>query len=147
MPSIALPTASIARVLLLNPWFAALDADTRNDLVAAAEPVQLPRGGVVFRQGELSTGFYGLVHGALCVSTVSETGREAVLTVLEPGHWFGEASALDGLPRSHDVVACSDARLLRVGRDDFNRLMLRSGFARAIALLQAHYLRTVFAML
>lgn len=144
MPPLA-PAAQ--RSLARNPWFAALDGETRAELLSAGETVRLRHGEFVFRQGDATTGFYVLTSGTLRVSTVSEGGREAVLAVLEAGNWFGEASALDGLPRTHDVAAWGDASLLMVDRAAFDRLMQRSGFARAIALLQARYMRAVFAML
>lgn len=139
--------APIPRALLRDPWFAALDAHAQCELLAASTPLHLRHGEYAFRQGDVSTGFYGLASGVVRVSTLSESGREAVLAVLPAGHWFGEASALDGLPRTHDVAAWGDVQLLLVGPEAFERLMARSGFAHAIALLQARYMRAVFAML
>lgn len=145
--SMPIPDASTPRTLLRDSWFASLDPDSRHALLAAGEALHLRHGEFVFRQGDDSTGFYGLASGMLRVSTLSENGREAVLAVLEAGSWFGEASALDGQPRTHDVAAWGDVQLLRVGREAFDRLMGRAPFARAVALLQARYMRAVFAML
>jgi CRP-like cAMP-binding protein len=146
-PAMSTPDPFLLQAMSANPWFAALDEATRLDLLSCGEPVSLRRGEFVFRQGDEGPHFYGLVSGLLRVSTLSETGAEAVLAVLEAGTWFGEASPLDGLPRTHDVAAWEDVTLLRVGHGDFDRLMQRNGFARAIALLQARYMRAVFAML
>jgi len=137
----------LLRPLSADPWFGALDLATRRELLAGAERLRLLPGSFVFRQGDETAGFYGLVGGLLRVSTLREDGREAVLAVLEPGNWFGEASALDGLPRTHDVSAAGRVELLCVAPENFQRLMRRNGFAQAIALLQARHARAIYALL
>lgn len=146
-PAAVQPELSLPRALAANPWFAALDPVIRRELLSHGKPVMARHGEFIFRQGDVDQGFYGLVSGKLRVSTLSDNGREAVLALLEAGSWFGEASTLDGLPRTHDVVAWGEVELLYVGPEAFARLMQRNGFAHAIALLQARYMRAVFAML
>ena len=53
----------------------------------------------------------------------------------EAGSFFGELSALDGVPRSADAVASADARLLRLDRDDLLSF-LEEAPALAIGLAQ-----------
>jgi CRP/FNR family transcriptional regulator, cyclic AMP receptor protein len=141
------PEHPLLHPLSADPWFGALELQTRHDMLACGELLYLRHGEFVFRQGDLGAGFYGLLSGGLRVSTLREDGREAVLAVLEAGNWFGEASALDGLPRTHDVAALGDVALHVIGQDEFQHLLRHHDFARAIALLQARHLRAVYAML
>lgn len=129
------------------PWFGILDLDDRKMLLADAMPLHLRIGEYVFRQGDRPNGFYAVVQGTLKGSTLLENGREAILGLLEPGIWFGEVSMIDGLPRSHDVVALGDSTVLRIGPEIFTNLLHRNSFARSIALLQAARTRSLYALI
>ncbi len=137
----------LAARMLGNPWFAALPADIRDELLAAGKPKRLNGGEFVFRQGDAGGTFYGLVAGTLKVSTLRADGKEAILGLLEPGNWFGEASALDGLPRIHDITAQGNAELLCIEPAAFAALMRHGRFAHAIAVLQAAHTRLAFKLL
>ena len=54
---------------------------------------------------------------------------------------------LDGLPRTHDVLASRDSEVLGVDQATFDRLMLDNGFARAVCVLQAQHTRLVYRLL
>ncbi|QDL52714.1 Crp/Fnr family transcriptional regulator [Rhodoferax aquaticus] len=129
-----------------NPWFAALPAAEKKALMGSTSLAQLKAGDVLLRKGTVGGGFYGVLSGRLKVSSVGEDGREAVLSVLEPGTWFGETALLDGLPRTHDVSALAACELLAVSAGAFARLMGRSPFARAIALQLATRNRALYGL-
>jgi CRP/FNR family transcriptional regulator, cyclic AMP receptor protein len=130
-----------------DPWFGALALHERKMLLSDAVPLRFQPGEYVFRQGDRPNGFYAVVQGALKGSTLLENGKEAILGVIEPGIWFGEASMIDGLPRSHDATALDESRVLRVNMAIFTDLMRRSSFARSIALLQATRMRSLYALI
>jgi CRP-like cAMP-binding protein len=130
-----------------DPWFGNLDLHDRDVLLANAVPLHVRLGEYVFRQGDRPDGFYAVAHGGMKGSTLLENGKEAILGVLEPGTWFGEVSMIDGLPRSHDIMALGDSTVLRIDREIFAGLMQRSGFARAIALLQTTRMRSLYALI
>src|ERR1700761_3000242 len=85
-----------------DPWFGALNLQERKTLLLDAVPLHVRPGEYVFRKGDAPNGLYAVTRGFLKGSTLLENGKEAILGVLEPGIWFGEASMVDGLPRSHD---------------------------------------------
>ena len=130
-----------------NPWFASLEHPIQVTLLAEARLQRLNSGEYLVRQGDAPGCFYGLVRGALKVSTLREDGKETILTVLEPGNWFGETSLLDGLPRVHDISATDPAQVLCIDPQAFDYLMAHNSFARAIAALQATHSRLVYKML
>jgi CRP/FNR family transcriptional regulator, cyclic AMP receptor protein len=56
-----------------------------------------------------SSDVYFVVHGRARVVEYSPSGkREVVLDDILPGGWFGELSAIDGEPRSANIVAVED---------------------------------------
>ncbi|MEL6979129.1 MAG: Crp/Fnr family transcriptional regulator [Pseudomonadota bacterium] len=118
-PSHAAPLARLDR----DPWAARLPHETRAALLAALRPRLYRRGEALFRQGEAAAHFCCLLEGELEVSTVTPTGRAHVLTHLFPVRWFAEMSFLDGLPRSHSVVATRESLVAAAPRAKVLRLM------------------------
>ncbi|WP_166366870.1 Crp/Fnr family transcriptional regulator [Pseudomonas akapageensis] len=139
------------QALSINPWFSNLPPATREALLAACQWQHVGQGAVVFRQNEAvdaaSGGFYGLVSGQIKISTLRSDGREAILSVLEPGSWFGEITPFDGVPRTHDATALTALELLVVPNDAYARLMQDNAFAQAIIALLSRRIRTLFGLL
>jgi CRP/FNR family cyclic AMP-dependent transcriptional regulator len=52
---------------------------------------------IVFSQGELADAVFYIQQGKVKLTVVSERGKEAVVAILEPGHFFGEG-CLNGHP-------------------------------------------------
>ena len=94
---------------------------------------------VIARQGEIGTGFFLVVDGAV---RVVRDGEDVAL--LGPGEFFGELSVLDGLPRVAQVVAVEPTRCLALASWDFEQVLLENP-ALALAILRglASRLRSV----
>jgi CRP/FNR family transcriptional regulator, cyclic AMP receptor protein len=52
---------------------------------------------IVFSQGEVADAVFYIQQGKVKLTVVSEQGKEAVVAILEPGHFFGEG-CLNGHP-------------------------------------------------
>ena len=115
-------------------------------MLAAADVVQFRAGEMLYRKGDVAGGFFCVVQGAFKVSTLGEDGREGILSVIEAGNWFGEAALIDGLPRPHDATAVQASVVLAIQPQGFKRLMQRSAFARAIAVLLCGRVRVLYGM-
>jgi CRP-like cAMP-binding protein len=129
-----------------NPWFGALPLAERKAMLAVADTVQFRAGEMLYHKGDATGGFYGVVQGAFKVSTLGEDGREGILSVVEAGNWFGEASLVDGLPRPHDATAVQASMVLMIQPQSFKRLMQRTAFARAIAVLLCGRVRVLYGL-
>ncbi len=81
------------------------------------------RGEVIFHQGDVGTALYIVRKGQVAIRLSSEDGKEALLTLLDRGDFFGELSLLDGEPRSTDAVAREEVDLLSLQREDFHRFL------------------------
>jgi CRP-like cAMP-binding protein len=75
-------------------------------------------GDVLVREGEPGDAFYAIESGRLDVLT----GMERVRT-LGPGRHFGEIALLADVPRTATVRAVTPARVFRLGREGFDRLV------------------------
>ena len=85
---------------------------------------------MIARQGEIGTGFFVVVDGAV---RVVRDGQE--LAVLGPGEFFGELSVLDGKPRVAQVVTTGETRCLALATWDFEAVLLANP-SLALAILR-----------
>ncbi|MFN3622945.1 MAG: patatin-like phospholipase family protein [Hyphomicrobium sp.] len=99
--------------------FAGLGADERGALIAELETRSLKRGDVLVRQGEAADALYIVLSGRFVVTL--EGHREAV-TEIGPEQPIGEIAFLTGGVRTATVSAMRDSLVLRLGRDDFDRI-------------------------
>lgn len=100
-----------------------LAADVQQRLLAVAHRRMLARGESLFLKGSSPDALFGVVGGSLRVSVVAPGGREAVIAMLEPGHWFGEVSLLVGRERVYDTCAVDTTEMAVVAAADFHRLV------------------------
>jgi CRP-like cAMP-binding protein len=129
-------------------WFSALPAALQDALLAAARVQRLDAGQRLFRRGDPPSGLYAVVEGAMRIGAVSEQGKEALLTLVEPPYWFGEISLFDGQPRTHDAFAEGACTLLLVPQAALLALLERQPqYWRDFALLMSHKLRLAFVAL
>jgi CRP-like cAMP-binding protein len=143
-------TVELLEALSANPWFGALPQRERRAMIASGELQRLRPGEMLFRQGDRvapnAGAFYGLVAGAIKISTLREDGKEAILVVLEAGNWFGEISLIDHQPRTHDATAIGAAQVLALPRAAFDELMKRQAFSHAICRMLAARTRSLYGM-
>lgn len=94
---------------------------------------------VVFDEGEQGEAFYVVLEGQVLICRQGQP--EAPLAVLGPGSFFGELALLDGAPRSAQVRAKDNCKLLVLFRGDFLGLMESHGLiASKIAIQLARHL-------
>jgi len=94
------------------PMFALLPPPTLERLAAAAAPVVVPAGRLVFDRGEHGDRFYVIDSGNALVDAEEE--RE-----LGTGGFFGEIALLRDTPRTASVRAVDDLHLYALERNDF----------------------------
>ena len=105
------------RLLASTELLAALPEDVQSELTRAGREQSVPRGDVLFRQGDLSSELFVVLDGTIAVATHSSDGRESLVAVLEPGGLFGELGLFDGEARSADARALVDSRVLAIPYD------------------------------
>lgn len=136
---------SYRHVIEAGRWFAGLPDPLQTALLEAAVVRQLAPGERLFSRGDAFDGFYCVVEGALRVGASNEAGKEALLTIVEPGNWFGEIALIDGLARTHDAVAEGPCTVLRVPPAALDKIFQDSPESwRWVALLLTHKLRFAF---
>jgi CRP/FNR family cyclic AMP-dependent transcriptional regulator len=85
--------------------------------------VHYRRGAVVFAQGDRGHDVKYLQKGAIKLSVLSHTGREAVVAMLEPGTFFGEGVLAGQSVRIATAKAVVASSVLTIEKDAMMRLI------------------------
>jgi hypothetical protein len=96
------------------PLFSGLDAPILERLAFDLVPLEIPRDGVVFRQGDQGDLFYVIAEGQVDVII-----DDQVVEGLGAGDFFGEIALLRRVPRTATIVATSAARFYALNGDVF----------------------------
>src|SRR3954466_9282652 len=116
----AVPAERFARgravddVLAQSGLFQGLSEEAVEPVVSRLEMLTLPRGRVIFNEGEPGDSLYIVTAGKIKLSRRSPDGRENVLAVMGPSDQFGELSVFDPGPRTATATAVTDVKLARM---------------------------------
>jgi len=94
-------------------------------------------GAHIFSKGGQPSGWFGVLEGEVAVVTSSASGSEIVLTILDPGDWFGEVAILAGAPNSHDAIARGNCEVAFIPTSGFRQLLAQQPelYGRFVTLL------------
>ncbi|KFA91463.1 Crp/Fnr family transcriptional regulator [Archangium violaceum] len=135
-------------LILSGRWFQDIPEELGARLLDAAVVRRLSSGQRLFSRGDQPCGLYCVVEGTIRISGVSESGKEALLMLMEPPHWFGEISLMDGQPRTHDAIAEGATCVLQVPQAALKTMLAQEPrYWRDFALLMSHKLRLMFIAL
>ena len=87
------------------PVFNAMGEAELDAVIAHAKAQRIPEGTTVFRQGEIATAFFVLLHGRLKVVKTTPHGQQMIVRFVNPGDIYGIAKAL----RRKDYPATASA--------------------------------------
>ena len=79
------------------------------------------KGELIVEEGESGDYMFIIIEGKVKV-LLKRGKKEIVLATLEKGNFFGEMSLFAGNPRSASVQALTDLKLLKITREDIERL-------------------------
>lgn len=111
--------------------------DVQAVLALHGRQMRVRKGQVLLAVGLPATDVYVVLEGSVTVSLISAQGRETVLRAIGAGEMFGELAAIDGEPRSADVVAVENSTLLVIPGTVFTGLL---GVEPVLSLWLARYL-------
>ena len=131
--------------LMSGQWFSHLPVSLQDSLLAAARVRRLSPGQRLFKRGDPPCGLYAVLEGSVRIGAVSEQGKEALLSLVEPPHWFGEICLFDGQPRTHDAFGLGHCVLLHIPQTVLLTLLdEQPAYWRQLALLMSQKLRLTF---
>lgn len=78
----------------------------------------------VLERSSISRDAFFVVEGGVNVVNFGVSGREVAYATVESGQYFGELSAIDGRPRSANIIANKKCLLAAISPEHFNELLL-----------------------
>jgi len=108
---------STERLLAGLALFAGLEDVEVRRWAALATQFRVPRGAIVFRQGEPCAGMHVVAEGQIKLALQNARGDEKVIDLVGPGSSFGETALLLGEPHAMMAEAIVDTVLIQLGRD------------------------------
>lgn len=108
---------AVDRMLGVVPWYNGLPGAEREEIRGRLRMVSLQTGEYLFRAGERSPGWYGVVDGLVKWSSRGADGKTLSLAGFSTGSWFGEATMIRGARFEYEVVALRPSRVVILPRD------------------------------
>lgn len=99
------------------------------------EPQDVPQHAVIFSQGDVGDAMFLVLAGEFRARSLMGE-EESIFATFGAGDFFGDMALFDNGPRSADVVANVDSKLLKISAVNFYRL-IREAPALATPFLQA----------
>jgi CRP-like cAMP-binding protein len=150
MPAPVLLTAhDYLPMLMQGRWFSTIEPGLQQQLLVHAVVRKVAVHERLHSRGEVFNGIYALISGVIRISGVrgpADSGKEALLALIEAPDWFGEIPLFDHQLRTHDAWAETAAIVLHVSPADLTAILEQHPqYWRDFALLLTHKLRLTFA--
>ena len=123
------------------PIFNGLDDEELGYIKSEFGQLDVPRGTILYRPGDLCSGIHVVVSGHVKIALGSASGAEKVVDLVGPGQTLGETAVFLERPHKTSAETVSDSRLLHIAKDKvFAAVQNHPGFARRIIAGLSHRL-------
>jgi len=120
-------------LLSRHALFQCMTRDERIRLEQASQLISLPKGDVLFDQGDEPEGLYMVISGQMSLVVRSERGAEKVLDIIHSPRVFAEAEVFARRPSPVSAQSLSSTVLLMIPAEDLRRIQSSStDFACAV---------------
>ena len=109
----------------LVPIFNHLEEDQMNEIMQAVRHVNYKKNELVYRAGEKSDTLYIVRRGRIKLYRLSESGKEQVLSFLNPGEFTGELSLFREGYYERFAEATMDTQLCTIIRRDLQEFLIK----------------------
>ncbi len=106
-----------------NSFLELLTKEDRERLLKKSVSTKFKKGKYIVRAMDRDTNLYLINAGRVRVTLFSNEGKEVSFIDIAAGGNFGEFSAIDGKPRSANVIALSDTTITIVSPGDFLKIL------------------------
>ncbi len=100
-----------------------LTAAERQEIAAKCSWKTYSPGKQILEKSSTSRDVFFVVSGSVNIVNFGVSGREVAYATVEAGQYFGELSAIDGRPRSANVIANKECVLASMSPENFTELL------------------------
>ena len=109
----------------LVPIFNHLEQSQMDEIMAVTHSVSYRKGEYIYRAGEESDSLYIVSKGRVKIYRLSESGKEQLLRILNPGDFTGELALFSETIYEAYACAMEDTSICTVRRSDLQKLLLK----------------------
>jgi CRP-like cAMP-binding protein len=125
--------SKLAQALAHAVWARGLTPEEKSRVERETTSRVYPKRGTVFRAGDPSEHWIGVIDGLAKMTIVSAEGQATSFVAVGTGAWFGEGTVIRRGPRGYDGVVLRESELAFMPRATFMALLDRNiTFARFI---------------
>ncbi len=118
-------TAFSDQVLHEAGWLSRLPADFRSAWMARANHFKVPRGEMLYRDGDEGRCLYGLISGTMAITIGPPRLAPRLINIMHPGTWFGVGPLLRSGGRTMEFRTAESSRLVRVSGAAIDQMAAR----------------------
>lgn len=143
------PPHNLLAILEKDEWFSSCAIELKLALIHDAKLHEYAAGEALYREGESARyALFCVIEGAVRLSSALHDGTPSLLVYLEPCHWFGDISLIDGRPYIRDAIADVDTQILCVPMQSFTQWLDENPkYWRDIARLSINKLRVAYQVI
>ncbi len=123
-------------IMALSPLFSKFNSNERKDIRDRFSLKLVHEGEYIVTQGELSNSLFIIKDGVVDVVIEQEGEESQVVTSMSQGDFFGEVSAITGVPRTASVVARTDTEVMELTKDAFDETLM--DYPKMVDILQEY---------
>lgn len=116
------PKDSVMERLHNNILFAGVPTRIIDRCLPRVQERQYRAGDIIFDESSRGRDLYCITRGRIRIKKYTKFGVESLLAVLHEGDFFGELSAIDGLPRSARAEAMDECFVVSLVQDEIREL-------------------------
>jgi CRP/FNR family transcriptional regulator, anaerobic regulatory protein len=109
----------------LVPIFNHLEPEQMDEIMTAARSLSFKKGELVYQAGEQSDSLYIVNTGKIRIYRLSESGKEQLLRILNPGEFTGEHALFTEELHENFAQAMVDTQVCLIKRSDLQELLLK----------------------
>src|SRR4051812_38585875 len=111
--------------IALVPIFNHLEKEQMNEIMLTAQSVIYKRGEVIYKAGDQSDSLYIVNRGKIKIYRLSESGKEQLVRILNPGDFTGELALFSEALHESYAEAMSETQVCLIKRSDLQEFLLK----------------------
>ena len=119
------PNGNNKSCISLVPIFNHLEEEQMEEIMLTVQSVTYKRGEVIYQVGDQSDSLYIVNKGKIKIYRLSESGKEQLVRILNPGDFTGEHALFSETLHESYAEAMSETRVCLIKRSDLQEFLLK----------------------
>ena len=107
------------------PIFNHLETNEMKEIVQTSKSVTFKRGESLYLAGDIATSLYIVHKGRVKIYRLSESGKEQLVRILEPGDFTGELALFSNFVHDSFAVALEKTEICLLHKEDLQQFLLK----------------------